>query len=105
MNEVKLTPCSAAVVSATRQPSTLETLVVVVEVEVTELCAATEREVMEKELPSALLSTLARAKLLGLVTITSTAFAVETFDPEVGGAFTVTVTPPTPFWKPLRCAS
>jgi hypothetical protein len=93
------------------QPSRVEVVVVVVVVtsrfvvEVTVLFAATEREVRVKALPKELLSTLASANLVDLVTITSTALAVETFDPDVGGEFTATVTPPTPFWKPLRCAS
>jgi hypothetical protein len=39
------------------------------------------------------------------VTITSTAPVVETLGPLVGGALTVTDTPLTPCWKPLRWAS
>ena len=63
-------------------------------------CAATERVRMVKLLlvtPRALLKTAPRLKPWDLVTVTSTAPAVETLGPVSGGALTVTETPLTPF--------
>jgi hypothetical protein len=68
--------------------------------------AATARELMVKALPRVLLSTAARLYLLLFLRMdTSTALLLPAYVPDVGGLVTVTVTPLTPFWKPLRCAS